>query len=229
MADGSNADCPVQGVILDIDGTLLDSNAEHAEAWADALAEHGYYVDPSHIRPLIGMGGDKVLPKLIGVSEEGPTGQKISKRRGQIFREKYLARIRPFPKVRDLVERLEREGRSIVVASSASKEDLRALLEKAGVRDLLDGETSSDDAERSKPDPDIVHAAMEKLDLPRERVMMIGDTPYDVEAAARAGIRAIALRSGGGWSDIDLQGATAIYTDPADLLAHLDESPLGCK
>jgi HAD superfamily hydrolase (TIGR01509 family) len=229
MEDHSTPDCPVRGVILDIDGTLLDSNAEHAEAWSDALAEHGYYIDASRIRPLIGMGGDKVLPTLIGLSEESPTGRKISRRRGEIFRAKYLPRIRPFPQVRDLVERLEREGRTIVVASSASKEDLRALLEKAGVRDLLDGETSSDDAERSKPDPDIVHAAMEKLDLPPERVVMIGDTPYDVEAATRAGIRTIALRSGGCWTDPELHGATAIYSNPADLLAHLDESPLACR
>jgi HAD superfamily hydrolase (TIGR01509 family) len=220
------ADGPVSGVILDIDGTLLDSNAQHAQAWSDALAEHGYDVDSGRIRPLIGMGGDKVLPELIGLSEESPTGQRISERRGEIFRTKYLPQVRPFPRVRDLVERLDREGHTIVVASSASKEDLRALLEKAGVRDLLAGETSSDDAERSKPDPDIVHAAMQKLGLPPERVVMIGDTPYDVEAAKRAGIRTIALRSGGCWSDTALQGAAAIYGDPADLLAHLDESPL---
>lgn len=226
MSEPSSQESPVCGVILDIDGTLLDSNAEHADAWSDALAEHGYRVDPARIRPLIGMGGDKVLPMLTGLSDDSPVGKKIGERRGEIFREKYLPHIRPFPRVRDLIERLERQGRKLVVASSASEEDLGALLDKAGVRDLLDGETSSDDAERSKPDPDIVQAALAKLDAERDRVVMIGDTPYDIEAATRAGIRTIALRSGGCWSDTDLRGAAAIYSDPADLLAHLDESPL---
>jgi HAD superfamily hydrolase (TIGR01509 family) len=174
------------------------------------------------------MGGDKLLPKLLGVSEKGPTGQKISKRRGEIFRTRYLPKIRPFPEVRRLIERLDRSGRKIAIASSASKEDLDALLELAGVRDLLDGKTSKDDADSSKPDPDIVHAAMAKLDLPPDKVVMIGDTPYDVEAATHAGIRTIAVRSGG-WTDAELHGAAAIYTDPADLLAHLDESPLRCS
>jgi HAD superfamily hydrolase (TIGR01509 family) len=216
---------PVRGVILDIDGTLLDSNDAHAAAWSDALAEHGHEVAAARIRPLIGMGGDKVLPKLTGISEDDPRGKAISERRGEIFRQKYLPDVRPFPRVRELVERLGRDGRKVVVASSASEEDLGALLEKAGVRDLLAGETSSDDADRSKPDPDIVCAALKKLALPADAAVMIGDTPYDVEAATRAGIRTIALRSGG-WTDPDLRGAAAVYADPADLLAHLDESPL---
>ncbi len=215
-----------RGVILDVDGTLLDSNDAHAEAWSDALAEAGYYIDPSRVRPLIGIGGDKVVPTLIGLSEDSPTGRKISRRRGEIFRRKFLPRVRPFPGARELIERLDREGCRIVVASSSAKTDLHALLEKAGVRDLVEAETSKDDAEASKPDPDVVGAALGELGLPADAVVMVGDTPYDIEAAARAGVKTIALRCGGGWYDAELKGAAAIYDDPADLLAKLDTSPL---
>lgn len=214
------------GVIFDVDGTLLDSNDAHVRSWVEALAEHGYRVDRERVRPLIGMGGDKVLPELTGLAEDSPEGQAISKRRGEIFRTRYLPKIRAFPKVRDLIARLERDGEAIAVASSASEEDLAALLDKAGLRHLLDDSTSKDDAERSKPDPDIVQAALHRLDLPPEAVVMVGDTPYDVEAAAFAGVRAIALRSGGCWTDADFAGAAAIYDDPADLLANLDDSPI---
>ena len=215
-----------RGVILDVDGTLIDSNDAHARAWVDALAEQGHRVGFARVRPLIGMGGDKVLPELIGVSEESTEGRAISTRRGEIFRTRYLPTLRPFPCVRELVGRLEDAGDQIAVASSASQEDLGALLDKAGLRHLLHEATSKDDAERSKPDPDVVHAALERLAMPPQEVVMIGDTPYDVEAAARAGVPTIALRSGGGWTDADFAGAAAIYDDPADLLAHLPESPL---
>jgi HAD superfamily hydrolase (TIGR01509 family) len=215
-----------RGVILDVDGTLLDSNDAHAEAWSDALAEAGYYIDVGRVRPLIGMGGDKVVPTLIGVAEDSPTGKRISKRRGEIFRSKFLPRLKPFAGTRELVQRLQRDGRRIVVASSASKHDLEALLECAGVRNMIDSETSDDDVDRSKPDPDVVHAALDELDLSPDEVVMVGDTPYDIEAAARAGVRTIALRCGGGWYDAELQGAAAIYDDPADLLAQLESSPL---
>jgi phosphoglycolate phosphatase-like HAD superfamily hydrolase len=112
------------------------------------------------------------------------------------------------------------------VASSATQDDLEALLDQVGLRRLADFAASKDDAERSKPDPDIVHAAIARLGLPPADVVMIGDTPYDVAAAKRAGIRAIAVRCGGGWTDADFAGAAAIYDGPADLLAHVDESPL---
>src|SRR5262245_40006131 len=156
---------PARGVILDVDGTLLDSNDAHAEAWSDALAEAGYYIDASRVRPLIGKGGDKVVPELIGLSEDSPTGRRISKRRGEIFRKKFLPRLQPFKGARALVERLQRDGQRIVVATSASKHDLDALLERAGVRSLIDGHTSKDDVDRSKPDPDVVHAALGELAL----------------------------------------------------------------
>jgi HAD superfamily hydrolase (TIGR01509 family) len=218
--------CMAHGVIFDVDGTLVDSNDAHAQAWMDALAEHGYWVDFSRVRPLIGMGGDKLLPELIGRPEDSPDGKAISARRRQLFCTRHLPTLRPFPKARELVARLEADGDQIAVASSASEDELGALLERAGLQYLLPEATSKDDAERSKPDPDVVHAALARLAMRPQDVVMIGDTPYDVEAAARAGIRTIALRSGGGWRDADFAGAAAIYDDPADLLAHLRESPL---
>ena len=114
----------------------------------------------------------------------------------------------------------------MVAASSAQEDELHALLEIAGARDLMDSATSSDDAEESKPEPDILHAALERAKTPAAEVIMIGDTPYDLEAAARAGVRAIAFRCGG-WNDASLPGAVAIYDGPWDLLARLDESPFG--
>jgi phosphoglycolate phosphatase-like HAD superfamily hydrolase len=117
------------------------------------------------------------------------------------------------------------EGLKLVVASSAKEDELTPLLEKAGTADLIEKKTSSDDAENSKPDPDIVKAALDRSGLAPDEVVMLGDTPYDIEAASRAGVRAVALRSGG-WKDRDLSGAIAAYDDPADLLAHYDSSPL---
>ena len=215
----------VRGVILDVDGTLVDSNDAHAHAWIEALAEHGYDVPLETVRPLIGMGGDKLMPRVIGVNGESEEGQAIDARRGDIFRTRYLPHLQAFPKVRELLAFIKERGLELVVASSSEKETLEPLLELAGATDLIESKTSTDDADASKPSPDIVGAALEHLSLPKENVVMIGDTPYDVEAAGRAGVALIGLRCGG-WDDAGLEGAMAIYDDPADLLAHYDASPL---
>jgi len=172
------------------------------------------------------MGGDKLLPEVIGVAEDTAEGKAISKRRADVFRSHHLPELRPFPKARELIERLERDGKLVTIASSATEEDLAALLDKAGLRHLVEHAASKDDAERSKPDPDIVHAALQGLQLPPDAVAMIGDTPYDVEAARRAKVRPIAFRSGG-WKDDDLKGATEIYDGPEDLRQRLDDSSIG--
>jgi HAD superfamily hydrolase (TIGR01509 family) len=216
---------PVKGVIFDVDGTLIDSNDEHARAWVDALAEFGYDVPYERVRPLIGMGGDKVLPLLTGLSADDAKAKRIAERREEVFGERYLPRIRPFPGARELLVRLRQEGLRLAVASSSKKEMLKRLLSKVGAEDLLEAKTSSDDAENSKPDPDIVQAALRRLGEPPDRAVMIGDTPYDIEAAARAGLKAIAFRCGG-WKDDDLRGAVEIYDGPADLLQRLDQSIL---
>jgi HAD superfamily hydrolase (TIGR01549 family) len=208
---------PIRGVILDVDGTLVDSNDAHAHAWVEALAEQGINVEFEKVRSLIGMGGDKLLPEVSGISEETEQGKLVSERRSEIFKEKYLPHLKAFPKTRELLERMRDEGLKLVVASSAKKDELKALLKIARADDLIEDKTSSDDAENSKPDPDIVKAALEAIGLSPDAVVMIGDTPYDIESASKAHVRVIAVRSGG-WSDEDLKGAIAIYDDPADLL-----------
>lgn len=211
----------VRGVLLDVDGTLLDSNVGHAQAWVDALAESDIQVDLARVQPLIGKGGDKVLPELAHVEADSERGKTIKDRRAAIFKERYLPACRPFPRARDLVERLRRDGLKLVVATSASSDELADLLDAAGVRDLI--EDAANDAERSKPDPDIVAAAIRRSRLPPEDLVMLGDTPYDIEAATRAGVSTIALRSGG-WRDADLAGAIAAYDDVEALLARYDAS-----
>jgi HAD superfamily hydrolase (TIGR01509 family) len=214
-----------RAILFDIDGTLVDSNDAHAHAWAEAFAQSGVQVDFDKVRRAIGMGGDKLMPAVAGISEDSPIGKTISKRRGEIFKTKYLPAVHPFQGARELVAEVKARGLRAVAASSAKRDELEHLLQIAGVRELLDEATSSDEAEESKPDPDIVHAALKKAKAQPSEALLIGDTPYDIEAAARAGVGAIAFRSGG-WGDRDLRGAIAIYDGPWDLLARLEESPL---
>lgn len=216
----------LQGVIFDIDGTLVDSNDLHARAWHDAFRKAGREIEFDRIRRLIGVGSDKLFAELTGQSLDSPDGKTISGDCKRIFAERYLPQVRPFAKGRELVERLEVGRLRLAVATSARREDLEALLKIAGVPQLLDSSTTSNETDRSKPDPDVVTAALRRLDLPAQATLMIGDTPYDVEAGNRAGVGVIALRCGG-WSDRELAGAVAIYDSPADLLDHYDESPLG--
>lgn len=218
----------VRGVILDVDGTLVDSNDAHARAWVDALAEQRIEVSFSSVRPLIGMGGDKLLPEVARVSEGSELGRRVSARRSAIFAERYLPGLRAFPKTRELVLRMRGAGLKVVIASSAKREELSPLLELARVSDLVEGVTSSSDSAASKPDPDIVQAALALLDVAAAHVVMIGDTPYDIEAAAKAGIPTIAFRCGG-QSDAALKGALATYDGPADLLARFTESALAAS
>ena len=212
-------------MIFDVDGTLVDSNDAHARAWIQAFAEHGITVAYDSVRRAIGMGGDKLMPLVAGIEDGSPQGKKITERRKQIFQDEWLPRLQPFARVRDLVERLKRDGFTLAIASSATEEELHSLLDVAQVSDLIPTRTSADDADRSKPDPDIVKAALERAGCAKERTVMIGDTPYDVEAASRAGIQIIGLTCGG-WTRDDLNGTVAVYADPAELLDKYDFSVL---
>ena len=215
----------LEGVIFDIDGTLVDSNDAHAQSWVDTFAEAGYDVPFDVVRPLIGMGADKLLPKTIGVKHDSEEGKKLIKRRSEIFRKKYLPTLRPLEGSRALVLRVRADGLKAIVATSAKDEELQGLLKAAEVADLMEEKATASDAKRSKPDPDIVEAAIEASGISPRNLVMIGDTPYDIEAATRAKVRTIAFRSGG-WSDAHLRGAVEIYGGPADLLAHYDSSLL---
>jgi HAD superfamily hydrolase (TIGR01509 family) len=208
-----------RAVLLDIDGTIVDSNDAHAAAWVKAFALHGRPVTFDDVRRRIGMGGDKLLRELAGLDAESPEGRAIAESRTAIFINEYLPDLLPTPAARPMIEWLQEEGVRIAIATSASKDEVSGLLRAAGVADLIDHVASADDAEESKPDPDIVLAALTKSGAAREQAVMMGDTPYDIEAAARAGIGTIAFRTGG-WSDSDLRSAIAIFDHPADLLAH---------
>ena len=211
-----------KAALLDVDGTLVDSNDAHAQAWVDAFAEHGVRVDFSAVRRCIGMGGDKLMPAVSGIEEDTPRGGAISKRRGEIFRTQWMPRLKAFRGAREFVEALKSRGLTVVAASSAKKHELRPLLEIAGAAWIVDGATSSDDAEESKPDPDIIEAALRRAGATPEQAIMFGDTPYDVEAAGRAGVRTVAFRCGG-WKDEDLRDAIAVYDGPWEMAARLDD------
>ncbi len=210
-------------VILDVDGTLVDTNDAHARAWVDAFAEHGITVAFDHVRRSVGMGGDKLMPEVSGIEESSALGKTIAARRGEIFASNYLPTIKPFPQVRELLQRFTEDGFVLAVASSAKESELGPLLERADVQDLISSKTSSDDADNSKPDPDIVVAAVKQAGCPKDRAIMIGDTPYDVTAARRAGIEIVGFECGG-WTREALAGAVAVYRDAAHLLAEYPRS-----
>jgi len=214
----------LRAVLLDIDGTLVDSNDAHAHAWAGALGHFGHDIAFEKIRVLIGKGGDKLLVEVAGIEKESPQGKQIDQRRAQLFARDHLPRLKAFPKARELLVRLRGDGLRLVVATSAKGAEMDALLEICEAKDLLHASTSSDDAESSKPDPDIIKAALQKAGTSASESVMLGDTPYDVEAARRGDVGTVAVRSGG-WEDDALDGALAIYDDVADLLARYDNTP----
>ncbi|MGA7933054.1 MAG: HAD family hydrolase, partial [Kovacikia sp.] len=201
-------------------------NDAHAQAWVEAFADYGYDIPFATVRPLMGMGGDHIIPKLLpGLKSGEGTGQSISERRKELVLNKYCPHVLPANGSRELIEKLRDRGLHLIVASSASQQELDVLLEIAHVKDLLSEITSSNDAASSKPAPDIVRAALKKAQLDPEKTVMLGDTPYDIEAANQVGVGVIAFRCGG-FSDEQLSQAIAIYNDPADLLLHYDQSPL---
>ena len=214
----------IRGVILDMDGTLIDSNDAHAHAWVEAMSEYGFQAEFEKVRKLIGMGGDFLIPQALGIEAETELGEKIGRRRKEIFQARYLPNLRPFPKARELLLRMKAGGLRLAVASASKEEELERMMERVGIDGLVEASTSAGDVEAPKPEPDVVQAALEKLRLSPQEVLMLGDTPYDIEAAAKAGVEVVALRSGG-WSAADLEGARAVYWDTADLFVHYEQSP----
>ncbi len=217
-------------VLLDLDGTLLDSNDAHAEAWLESLQKSksvGLHapVTFADVRPLIGMGADQLLPALLKISHDDPLIEEISAQRSEIFKKRYLSSLRPFPGARELVETLQREGLKVVVATSASGEDVKGLLTQIGIEDLIQYFTTADDAKRSKPHPDILLEALKKSEAQPAQAVMVGDTVYDIKAAQKLVIPTIALTCGG-CSAVELKEAIEIYSTPKDLLRHYKTSIL---
>jgi len=218
----------LRGVIFDVDGTLVDSVELHARAWADAFREFGRDIGLQAIRKQIGKGGDQLLPVFFDEREIDTFGDALVTRRAQILKESYLPSVKGFPGVRDLFRRLLADNVRIALASSAKQDELQVYKKRAGIEDLISAETSADDAKRTKPHPDIFQAALAKLGgVARQDILVVGDTPYDAEAAAKAGLRTVGVLCGG-FTEEELRGAgcIAIYRDPADLLARYDQSPL---
>jgi HAD superfamily hydrolase (TIGR01549 family) len=151
-------------------------------------------------------------------------GRKISRRKKEIFMQRYLASLKAFPHVRDLIQTLQEKGIQVGVASSAQSSELKQILKKVGIDDLIEVATSADEVKRSKPSPDIVQSALNKLNLPSHQVLMVGDTPYDIQSAHQLGVITIALRCGG-WTDSELQQAVKIYQNPQDLFEQIEQSP----
>lgn len=218
----------IKAVIFDVDGTLIDSVDLHAQAWVDAFAHFGVSVSHDAARGQIGKGGDQLLPVFLDRERVEREGEAIEAYRSQVFKQTYLARVHPFPGVRALFERLQAEGKTIALASSGKAEEVEHYQELCGITDLVDVATTSDDAERSKPYPDIFEAALAKLaPIGASEAMVIGDTPYDAEAAGNAGIATIGVLCGG-FPEADLRsaGCVAIYRGPQDLLDGYAGSPL---
>ena len=217
-----------KAIIFDVDGTLVDSVDLHARAWQDAFLAFGHEIAFTELRSQIGKGGDQLMPEFLSKDELDERGEALNERRAEILKERYLGRIKPFPEVRALFERIRRDGTRIILASSAKQDELSVYKKVADIADLVDAETSSDDAEKSKPHPDIFQAALKTIPgLQATDVLVIGDTPYDAEAAGKAGLRSIGVLCGG-FEEASLReaGCIAIFADPADLLARYDGSLL---
>ena len=218
----------IEVVIFDIDGTLVDSVDFHAEAWQRAFRQFGREVAFADVRRQIGKGGDQLMPVFFSEEELARFGDEMEKWRGDLYKREYLPRVQGFPAVRELFQRIRHDGKRIALASSAKEDELGAYKRIARIEDLVEEETSADDAERSKPHPDIFEAALARLGrVARERIVVVGDTPYDAEAAGQAGLRTVGVLCGG-FPEADLRaaGCVRIYRDPADLLARYDSSPL---
>lgn len=217
-----------KAIIFDVDGTLVDSVDLHAQSWREAFADFGHDIDFEAIRSQIGKGGDQLMPVFLSKEELATIGKRLEKHRQEVFKSDYLPGVAAFPQVRELFERLRADGRTVMLASSAKEEELDAYKRIAHIEDLVHAYTTSDDAERSKPYPDIFQAALNQLsEAERHSAIVVGDSPFDAEAAARAGLRTIGMLCGG-FAEKDLReaGCIAIYKDPADLLQNYDTSPL---
>lgn len=216
----------VENVIFDVDGTLVDSVDEHAEAWRRSFLEFGRDVPFAHVRSQIGKGADQLMPVFFTDEELERFGKDLDEYRSQLFLKDFLPKVRPFPKVRELFQRLRKDGRRIALASSAKGEELEHYIKLCRIQGLFEEATSKDDAERSKPHPDIFGAAMERLGKPEaSATIVVGDTPYDAIAAGKLSLPTVGLLCGGfSAEDLRAAGCRVLLKDPAELLARYEGS-----
>jgi phosphoglycolate phosphatase-like HAD superfamily hydrolase len=216
-----------KAAIFDVDGTLVDSVDLHALAWHEALVKFGHDVSFEQARSQIGKGGDKLIPHFLSEDEQRDHGDDLEEWRGRRFRSEYLPLVRPFSAVPDLLKRVRDAGVRIAVGSSAKKDELAEYLDIARVADLIDVTASSEDAEESKPAPDIFDVVLRNLKLDGAAAVAVGDTPYDAEAAGKAGVRTIGVLCGG-FTEQSLRhaGCVEVYPGPASLFARFKHSLL---
>ena len=208
-------------ILVDVDGTLVDTNYFHTVSWWRAFQGIGEQVPMSSIHPLIGMGSDQLISRLLGrESDEASDGHSKEY-------EPFKKEIKAFPGAADLLRELSKRGARVVLATSSDEKDLDRLREAVGADDAIDEAVSKGDVEHSKPAPDIFEAALKKFDLDPERTLVVGDTRWDVEAAAKLGLQVVCVLTGGSTREqLEEAGAVAVYEDVAELLAELDDSPV---
>lgn len=216
-----------EAAIFDLDGTLLDTVDLHALAWQEAMVEFGHEVTFEQARSQIGKGGDKLIPVFLSDAEQRDHGKALEEWRGKRFKSAYLPLARPFSAVPDLLKRARRAGLRIAIASSAKKDELEKYLAVAGIADLVDLATSSEDVDESKPAPDIFEVVLKKLGIEGDEAVAIGDTPYDAIAAGKADIPTIGVLCGG-FTEGALReaGCVDVYPGPAALFARFDDTRL---
>jgi HAD superfamily hydrolase (TIGR01549 family) len=218
----------IRAAIFDLDGTLVDSNELHVLAWQETFRHFGKEIPLERLREQIGKGGDQYLPVFLNELEMREFGKEADEYRGEIFKKKYLPQVRPFPKVRELFERVRSDGKKIALASSGKEDEVHHYEKLAEIEGLADSMTTADQVAHSKPKSDVFLAALRALgSLPPEEAIAIGDTPYDIEAAKKIDLLIIGLLCGG-FSETVLrdEGACAIFRDPADLFDRYYQSPL---
>ena len=215
----------IKAILFDLDGTLVDSNDFHVLAWEQAFRDEGVEIDRQRIHDQIGKGADNFVPALIPGTDEA-TAERLGEAHGKLFKTQYLGTVKPFPGASDLLRRVRDSGREVVFASSASGEELDHYLDLLAARDIVGATTTADDVKSTKPAPDIFATALGKLSgVDAGEALVVGDTPYDIAAAAKCGIASVAVRSGK-FADEALGNAIAIYDDVAALLAGFGGSPL---
>ncbi len=217
----------IRAAIFDLDGTLVDSNELHVLAWDETFRHYGKEFPLEQLRKQIGKGGDQYLPEFLSEAELQKFGAEVDEFRGRIFKKKYLSQVRPFPKVRELFEKIRGENKKIALASSGKETEVRHYEKQAGISGLVDCMTTVDQVAHSKPLADVFIASLNLLSVPANEAVAIGDTPYDVAAAKKIDLPVIGLLCGG-FPEQSLRdaGAVAIFRDPADLLERYYQSPL---
>lgn len=214
------------GVIFDVDGTLVDSAYLHALCWARAFAQHGSHPATAVLHRMVGMGAERLVRSVLGDDAADEDVDAVVDGHAVLYAEWY-SRLRAFDRAADLLRACAGRGLSVVLASSAGEEELGALRAALDADDAIDGATSSDDAEASKPAPDIVQAALDKAGLTVSEAVFVGDAVWDVEACLRIGMPCIGVECGGtSRAELLDAGAVEVWKDPADLLAHLDASAI---